>query len=287
MDIVQNSNIIFKIVATVAFMAMLFVVGFYFYNFTSQVAIDQAIWGQFGDYVGGTLNPIFGFLSLIVLLYVLTQNERALAMSKEELALTRKELKNSANALQGQSETLKTQRFEQTFFSLLDTYHKSCNSIVFREEKGNMALKMLLDELHCFLRNYLDPVQEYYIKPRRYESEYTEITGMKSKFDEFKARASSYLMSFFETTKVILKFIDSPTSENKQVYADIFRAQLSAHETVLLFYYAICNSSESNMLELSIKYDFFKYLDKSLLANQEIDLKIFAELQDKYSKNKD
>lgn len=37
---------------------------------------DQAVWGQLGDFIGGLLNPIFGFISIILLIQSLKlQNE--------------------------------------------------------------------------------------------------------------------------------------------------------------------------------------------------------------------
>jgi len=86
-------------------------------------------WGQFGDFLGGTLNPILSFLSLIALL-------TTIALQSTELELTRKELKRSASAqeetkkvLDQQSETLARQQFESTFFSLLDQHNKILESL--------------------------------------------------------------------------------------------------------------------------------------------------------------
>ncbi len=124
----KKDNNVFIVVISIAIICAIIVGGLYFSHFGSIVN-DKDKWGQFGDYIGGTLNPVFGFLSLIILLHVLRQNERALQMSKEELELTRKELKNSATALAEQSETLKIQRFEQTFFSLLNLYSEIASKV--------------------------------------------------------------------------------------------------------------------------------------------------------------
>lgn len=40
----------------------------YFYNFQGNLAPNHDAWGQFGDFIGGVLNPTFSFLALIVLL---------------------------------------------------------------------------------------------------------------------------------------------------------------------------------------------------------------------------
>ncbi|NSL55904.1 putative phage abortive infection protein [Uliginosibacterium aquaticum] len=73
----------------------------------------RADWGVLGDFFGGTLNPIFSFLGLIMLLVTLFQNQT-------ELELSRNELKESSQALKAQASTLDKQRFEDTFFALLN-----------------------------------------------------------------------------------------------------------------------------------------------------------------------
>lgn len=85
---------------------ILLVVGIYSLNFHNQNFSDSAEnWGQFGDYIGGLLNPIFSFFSLIALLLtILVQTRqlkistRELKLSRQELRLTRDELKKSAIA---------------------------------------------------------------------------------------------------------------------------------------------------------------------------------------------
>jgi hypothetical protein len=63
---------------------------------------SHARWGTFGDFVGGLLGPLLGFLSLIALLLTIVLQNR-------ELEETRKELKQSREAHEGQLEALKAQ----------------------------------------------------------------------------------------------------------------------------------------------------------------------------------
>ncbi|UOG93901.1 MAG: putative phage abortive infection protein [Candidatus Thiothrix sulfatifontis] len=74
-------------------------------------------WGVVGDFFGGILNPVFAFLGLIMLLATLYQ-------SQKELSLTRKELANSTEALKDQALTQRQQRFENTFFELLNQHNQ-------------------------------------------------------------------------------------------------------------------------------------------------------------------
>ncbi|MFA7350962.1 MAG: hypothetical protein WC009_09385 [Methylotenera sp.] len=72
--------------------------------------------GQFGDYFGGTLNPIFGFASFIALLLTIFYQSKELKLSRTELELSRDELSKSASALALQNKAIELQSFEQTFF---------------------------------------------------------------------------------------------------------------------------------------------------------------------------
>ena len=102
------------------------VFGYYGYIF-SDFKIDASPdhFGQFGDFIGGTLNPILAFLSFMALLYTIKIQTDELKLSREELEATRKELEGSRIAQQEQSESLKLQNeatklqmFENTFYNL-------------------------------------------------------------------------------------------------------------------------------------------------------------------------
>ena len=115
-----------------AFFCIVSVFGVYsiFFKDFSFIA-DTEKFGQFGDFIGGTLNPILAFLSFMALLYTIKIQIDELKLSREELEATRKELEGSRIAQQEQSESLKLQNqatklqmFENTFFKMLDLDNK-------------------------------------------------------------------------------------------------------------------------------------------------------------------
>lgn len=88
----------------------------YFVVFSGGLSDDREAWGQFGDFVGGTINPILGFLTIIALALTLILQNRQLAMSASELALsrselelTRQELSRSAQAQESSEQALRAQ----------------------------------------------------------------------------------------------------------------------------------------------------------------------------------
>lgn len=77
----------------------------YFFSFNSGLSAKQEVWGQFGDFIGGTLNPILSFLSLLALVFTVTLQLHQLDIartelknSQSELLATREELRRSADA---------------------------------------------------------------------------------------------------------------------------------------------------------------------------------------------
>lgn len=70
------------------------------------LSTDPGVWGQFGDYIGGVLNPLLSFISIVLLIKSLTlQNEANQSLKNE---LKRSEV------------TEKLRSFEVLFFNLLD-----------------------------------------------------------------------------------------------------------------------------------------------------------------------
>ncbi|MGU3229186.1 putative phage abortive infection protein [Vibrio cholerae] len=92
------------------------------------ISRDSSIWGTFGDFVGGILNPIIAFLAF----YWLTQS---VLIQKTELAATQKILKETEKAQKEQAITQEKKRFEDTFHSLL-----SQMNVVFQSLNEEMVI---------------------------------------------------------------------------------------------------------------------------------------------------
>ena len=64
-------------------------IGFYVSQFHGGLSTEQGTWGEFGDFVGGAVNPIIGFFTIWLLAVSLRQNHKALSQARAELELTR------------------------------------------------------------------------------------------------------------------------------------------------------------------------------------------------------
>lgn len=196
-------------------------------------------WGQFGDYLGGTLNPFLAFLSFSALLFTIfiqlkqlnfsekqlsiTLNE--LNLSRTELTLTRSELKRSADAqsdskkvMEEQLLTQSLQQFDSIFFAML----RELNALLLELEKSEIGHDSKLTICYEKVINESSIVQ-------------TSITELLK-----DREISKYFMLLFQ----ILKIIDNKIDENiylkadklatKKMYSNIVRASISEKAMQLL-----------------------------------------------------
>ncbi|MFK3859294.1 hypothetical protein [Pseudoalteromonas rhizosphaerae] len=61
-----------------------------------------ADWGATGDFFGGVLNPLFSFVTILLLLFSLNMQLKELNLTREEMALTREEHRKSREAMEDQ-----------------------------------------------------------------------------------------------------------------------------------------------------------------------------------------
>ncbi len=71
------------------------ILGFYFGNFHGGLSSDNGIWGTFGDYVGGILNPLIAAFAFYLI-------AKTYELQKKELEATRKLLEISTDVQKNQ-----------------------------------------------------------------------------------------------------------------------------------------------------------------------------------------
>lgn len=87
---IKSHKVILFMAAFALFCAIvMFVLMFYWPAWKSLLNIELEHFGQFGDYLGGVINPVVGLLTIVLLTNSMRQNREALAKANEELELTR------------------------------------------------------------------------------------------------------------------------------------------------------------------------------------------------------
>ena len=259
-------------------------ISLYFLKFSGYFSQAQEAWGQFGDYVGGILNPLFSLTALFALLHTIQLQSKELHESTEHL-------KASSEALKTQNEVLTKQQFEATFFQMLALFNAIVKDLQITRDKNNFQGRLAIVKIYSKLKEeYLSNADKNDIKFNNNEPE--TIGGLgNSAYNKFRYENASlteainaeyklfydknnYLLGiYFRTLYSVIKFIDngSLNNEDKKFYSNIVRAQLSEHELALLFYNCLClgDYERGKFLPLVKKYDLLEYLDNKFLANPE------------------
>ena len=248
--------IIFSFIAIFA----VIILSAFFYGITQNPKFEEIIkvWANFGDFMGGTLNPILAALSLFGLLFTIYYQNK-------ELEETRKELKKSVQAQQEQSESLKLQNeatklqiFENTFFKLTELFLGTKNSLSFyiENEDKNISGYSAFNKIFKALKgspNYDD-----------FNEKFEFITGI-----------------YFGQIYQILKFINESDIQNKQRYVNIFRAQFTKNELEFLFYHCLGTIGKRRFKKLVEDYEFFEHI----ILNEDIEKQLLEYDKKAFGKN--
>lgn len=115
-------------------LTVLFLAAFYFWNFHGSFSGSHDKWGQFGDFIGGTLNPIIGLFGLFALLMTIVLQTKELELTREELRRSAISQEKSERALSKQSETMEL----STRLAVINTLLAHTDKWVERARTGNV-----------------------------------------------------------------------------------------------------------------------------------------------------
>ena len=77
--------------------------------FSGGISYDHERWGTFGDFLGGVVNPVVGFLTIWLLSISLKQNQEALRQSQKELRLASRAIEQTVLLQETTEKALNTQ----------------------------------------------------------------------------------------------------------------------------------------------------------------------------------
>lgn len=237
--------------------------------------------GVFGDSWGG-VNAIisaFAFAGVIVTLF----------LQNRDLNLQRKEMARQREEFEKENETLKYQRFENTFFNMLSQFQEVVKSLSAQYKihgtdivvEGRKIFKAAYEEMPVFVEN-----------PGG-NSEYRRFKGilntLKSEGLEgyVKADVPTNFDHYFRLLYRILKFVNESKVitdyDEKYEYTAILRAMLSRYELVWLYYNGLSDYGVEKLKPLIERYAMLKNLRKDLLV-EGVDVGNYA--NSAYEKNK-
>ena len=258
------------------------------FNYFPEQNVDSEKIAQFGDYFGGIIGSIWS-LAGVILFYVALQeqrkdidiNRKALEKQIEEFELQRGELSETRRVFEEQSQTLKVQRFENTFFQLLNLHHEIVNNLQLQlpyddnEYNKREVFKRSVSKLISYFNDY-ETEYKYNSETRRNEiivrhnlDDLDVVHKLINKqynyfyFEDTNQLLSHYYRSIYHIFKFIYK-TDLIDKDQKQFYATLLRAQLSSDELFLILYNSL-DLGYPNFLFLIKEYDILQNFDFGLL----------------------
>lgn len=223
--------------------------------------IDNENKGVIGD-MFGSINALFSGLALAgIILTILLQ--------RNELKLQREELKQTRQEFETQNETLRLQRFENTFFNILNLHH---------EIVANMELLITTKTTQGTSKT---EKQTIYKGRKVFDKQYgfflQNLKDNESKFEEVYNKIYDYSNShfghYFRNLYQIIKLVDQTDFADNQIknfnekykYTSIIRAQLSDSEMSMLFYNCLHKNGKLKFKPLLEKYTFFNNINDNLV----------------------
>ncbi|UXS99744.1 putative phage abortive infection protein [Agrobacterium tumefaciens] len=195
----------------------------------------EVAYGTFGDFIGGTLNPVLTFLTFMGLLITIV-------LQQTELRDTREELAKSATALEAQSKAADRQNFENTFFQMLSLHNTIVNSIDLYYSGRKESMGIVSDKGPRETRGR-DCFKQFF---ENFQDQYTVATGptekdrLQAAYDVFWDLRQQDLAHYYRYLYNVLRFVFEYEGKiDKQRYVKLLRAQLSDFELALLFYTAL------------------------------------------------
>ena len=269
-------------------------------NFSNDNVINSEKIAQFGDFIGGIIGSVWSLAGVILFYVALTEQREDIKINREtlnaqvdalhqqikEFELQRSELKETRKVFKEQSETLKIQRFENTFFQLINLHHEIIDKLTLgngmdtleKREVFTKGLSFIKSNIHQNTHTFEIMQQAKYSVTNKTEAEEKLIASYKTFYTtETRQLFSHYyrniyhIFKFIYTTKLIEK-------EKKQFYASLIRAQLSSDELELIYYNSIVPTlGFPNFLFLIKEYEIMQNFDLDLIYKYKFYEEIFTE----------
>jgi len=214
--------------------------------------------GTFGD-MFGAVNALFSGLAFGGVIVAIVLQGKELKLQRIELKLTRNELKD-------QNSTLKKQKFENTFFELLRLHNDITNSIdLFNKRSGNKTTgRDCFKVFYARLKSHWGPLLAVY-----QDQELDELEKINKVYMSFYNDYQSELGHYFRSLFNIVKFVDKSDVEDKRLYTNLIRAQLSSYELLMIFYNVLSDMGKGKFSPYVTHYSLLKTLPRSELIDSE------------------
>lgn len=246
--------------ALLAAVSMVLVVfGFYLAKFPLGFSQKQEVWGQFGDYVGGLLNPILSFCAFVGLLLTL----RAQRVDSEKAELRHEE-----------------QEFDNRVFQMLSLLHSSISSLKIYDLRPVSAAGIAFESHAAISYAWWDLNKKF---QRMDSSPHLIFQRATNVFVAWKKDFWQGFAHYYEQISVIIDYVDqNAVGDNRKFAFHALRSQITLEERCVLFYLVVLSGSKEHFLVLE-EYGFWKKEVEDSLA--QLHEELIYSMKNKFSGN--
>ena len=176
------------------------------YRLNLGFAQDPAVWGTFGDYVGGTVNPVLSFLSLILLI-------RSVTLQNDANHDLRKELKENEKTEQIKAVTT-------LFFSMINSQREMFSSFKISTNGADKNMYATAAVIH--LENKVEELRE--------ANEGDDKVSAYLEEEDVNEQIFGILRSFYITVQVICERLSDERGFDKIIRREFLRTLINFTE---------------------------------------------------------
>lgn len=228
----------------------------------SRNPINISHLGTFGDFFGGTLNPIMSLLTLAGLVVTIILQKLALKKSHIEYMQTSKDSK--------------IQSIENTFFNMISLHNNIVDSL-------KLEMKEISNIINEKDFTYINKFKDQSFSGRAvFDAVYNVVIHVgdplcnclqKKTYKTIQTEYNYILGHYFRNLYQILNFIDNCdlTFQTKKKLTNILRAQISTSELAVLLINCIDDMVDNGEFRaLLIKYAFLEHIPLKLTTNNSV-----------------
>ncbi|MFG6426961.1 MAG: putative phage abortive infection protein [Muribaculaceae bacterium] len=225
--------------------------------------------GTFGDKFGA-VNALFAGLAFAGLIVTMIMQREELGMQRQELMQTRDELAKQRQEFEQQNKTLKYQRFESSFFTLLTSFREIAMSLSYKAKDSAEDVFIEGNGLEIFEGYYKSKVADWYGDDGR---KVYGIKGLVERYgiDNYEKMPDIHLFDhYFRFLYRLLKYVrnsDLIEYKDRHAYGALVRAALSEYELILILYNGLSKSGEK-LKPLLEYFSILKNVNKKLIVNK-------------------
>jgi hypothetical protein len=260
--------------------------------------------GILGD-SAGAINALFSALAFCGVVIAIILQKEELGLQRKELKATNDQLQAQKEEFQTQNETLKRQRFENTFFQMMNLQQEIVNNLSFSYKTEQITTTDKRKDTKS--KDVFNSIENLNDPPKESTTIVTEIVRGRDVFSRIFNKANTIIKDedgkqeksvegvreainqkgigiynrltypeffdhYFRHLYRIIKFVDESDlieSKDRYSYIGIVRATLSRYELVWLFYNCLPPNGNGKFKPLIERYALLRNLRDDLLAKKE------------------